>query len=251
MRDADRAVGLVDVLAAGAGRAIGVDAAIAFVDLDVDAVVDDGIDPDGREARVAARGAVIGRDADQPVHARLRFQPAIGVVALDENGRRLDARFLAVMALDELDLVAALFGPARVHAEQHLRPVLAFGAAGAGMDLDIGVVGVGLAGEQRLDLGRARLVARGLQRGLGLGDDGVVAFGLAHLDQFEIVVEGGFELAVAADRFLQPRALAHHVLRGGGVVPEVGIFGFGRQFIETAKGGIPVKDASSAARATA
>ncbi len=44
MRDADRAVGLVDVLAAGARRAIGVDAAIAFVDLDLDAVVDDRID---------------------------------------------------------------------------------------------------------------------------------------------------------------------------------------------------------------
>src|SRR5712692_2733548 len=43
-----------------------------------------------------------------------------------------------------VDLVAVLLGPARVHAQQHVRPVLALGAAGAGMDLEIAVVAVGL-----------------------------------------------------------------------------------------------------------
>ena len=61
--------------------------------------------------------------------------------------------------LEQLDLVAVLLGPARVHAQQHAGPVLAFGAAGAGMDFEIGVVGVGLAGQQRLELA---------PRGLGL-----------------------------------------------------------------------------------
>ena len=56
------------------------------------------------------------------------------------------------MIVDQLDLVAAALGPARVHALEHLGPVLALGAAGAGIDLDIGVVGVGLAGEQGRDL---------------------------------------------------------------------------------------------------
>jgi hypothetical protein len=39
--------------------------------------------------------------------------------------------------------------PAAIHAQEHLGPVLAFGAAGAGIDFDIGVIGVGLAREER------------------------------------------------------------------------------------------------------
>ena len=45
-----------------------------------------------------------------------------------------------------------LLGPARIHAQQHAGPVLALGAAGAGMDFEIAVVAVGLAGQQRLEL---------------------------------------------------------------------------------------------------
>src|SRR6185369_11959446 len=49
------------------------------------------------------------------------------------EGGALDARFLAVLPLHQLDLVAVLLGPAQVHAEEHLGPVLRLGAAGAGM----------------------------------------------------------------------------------------------------------------------
>ena len=179
--DAHRRIGRVDVLAAGARRAIGVDAHIGLADLDLDRIVDDRIDPDAGERRVAARVAVIGRDAHQPVHAGFGLQPAIGVVALDQHGRRLDARLFAVMDFQHLDLEAAALGPARVHAQQHRGPVLALGAAGAGVDFEIGVVGVGLAREHRLDLARPDLARQRADRGLGLLDDRLVAFFLAEL----------------------------------------------------------------------
>ena len=86
------------------------------------------------------------------MHAHLGLEPAIGVVALDLDGGGLDARLLALRLFHELDLEAVLLGPARVHAQQHAGPVLAFGAARAGMDFQIAVVGVGLAREQRLGL---------------------------------------------------------------------------------------------------
>ena len=140
------------MLAAGARRAVGVGAHVRLVDVDLDRVVDHRIDPDAGERGVPARVAVEGRDAHQPVHARLGLQPAIGVRALDLQRRRLDARLLAGVVFEDLDLVAVLLRPARVHAHEHLGPVLALGAAGAGMDLEIGVVAVGLAGEHRLDL---------------------------------------------------------------------------------------------------
>ena len=45
------------------------------------------------------------------------------------------------------------------------------------MDLEVAVIAVGFAGEQRLDLRRARFLQRLLQRLLGLLDDVGVAFG--------------------------------------------------------------------------
>ena len=72
MRTAE--VGGVDVLAAGARRAVGVDPEVALVDLDVDIVVDHRIDPDAGEAGVAPRVAVIGPDPDQPVDAAFGLQ---------------------------------------------------------------------------------------------------------------------------------------------------------------------------------
>ena len=89
------------------------------------------------------------------------LQPAIGVVALDQQRRRLDAGLFAVALSISSTLSRCALGPARVHAQQHLRPVLAFGAAGAGVDFEIGVVGVGLAREQRLDLAALRILRAG------------------------------------------------------------------------------------------
>ena len=64
----------------------------------------------------------------------------------------------------QLHLVAVLLGPARVHAHQHLGPVLRLGAAGAGVDLDVAVVAVGLAGQQAFDLAPLRLLGQRAQR---------------------------------------------------------------------------------------
>src|SRR3954447_19089261 len=54
VRDAHGRVGLVDVLAAGARRAVGVDLQVVGVDLDVAGIFDDGGDLDAGEARLAA-----------------------------------------------------------------------------------------------------------------------------------------------------------------------------------------------------
>jgi hypothetical protein len=152
VRDAHRRIGRVDVLPARARRAIGVDAQVALVDLDIDIVVDHRIDPDAGEAGVAARGAVIGADADEAVDAAFGLGIAIGVLALDSIVADLMPACSPEWKSISSTFIAVALGPARVHALEHAGPVLALGAAGAGIDLDIGVVGVGLAGEQRLDL---------------------------------------------------------------------------------------------------
>ena len=62
--------------------------------------------------------------------------------------RDLDARAFAFQPVGDLGLEVVALGPAQVHAQQHLGPVLALGAAGAGVDGDDGAAVIVLAREQ-------------------------------------------------------------------------------------------------------
>jgi hypothetical protein len=66
-----------------------------------------------------------------------------------------------------------------------------------------------------------------------------------------LIVELLLDAADGAELVVERVALAHHALRARLVVPEIGVFGLFVQLGEAAFGGIDVKDASSAARATA
>ena len=59
------------------------------------------------------------------MHAALAGQQPERILAGDGEGRRLDARLFAVLVVVHLGFEALLFGPAQVHAHQHLGPVLA------------------------------------------------------------------------------------------------------------------------------
>ena len=251
MRQADRGFGLVDVLSAGAARAQGVDAHVGFLDVDLDAVVDHRIDVDAGKRRMPARVGVIRRDTHQPVHAVFGLQPAIGIAALDLQGRGLDAGFFAERLLHHLDLETVLLGPARIHAQQHIGPVLALGAAGAGMHFEIGIVGVGFAGQQRFELAARHLGLDPLERFLGFGDGCLILLGLAEFDHGDLVVELLLDAADRLELIFERGALLHHLLGARGVVPEIGVFGRAVQFGETDIGLVEVKDASSAVPATA
>ena len=185
------------------------------------------------------------------MHAGFRLQPAIGVVAGDLDGGGFDAGLFALGFLEIFDLEAVLLGPARVHAQQHLRPVLALGAAGAGMDFEIGIELVGLARQQRLQLAPRDFVLQVLQRLFGVGDDGRIVLGLAELDHADIVLELTLDLADAGQRILQRGALLHQLLCFLGIVPEIGVFGELVQLSQPRRRLLDVKDASSAARPTA
>ena len=158
---------------------------------------------------------------------------------------------LALALLHQLDLVAALFGPARIHARQHFGPVLRLGAARAGIDFQIRVVGVRFAGQQALDLAALGFLGGLAQRRQSLGHHGRIVVGLRHGDQFERVAHVLFERLHPLDRASDLVALAHQRLRRGGVIPQIGVLGAVVQLREALDGDIPVKDASSAAPRTA
>ena len=141
-------------------------------------------------------------------------------------------------------------GPAHIHAQQHLGPILGLGAAGPGMDFEIAVVAVGLAREQAFEFAPRRFAAQFVERGLGLGDDRRLAFAFAQFDQFDRLVDLALDASVAADRLIEPGALAQQLLRRDGVVPQAWVLDFGVQLGEAPRCRIPVKDASSAGSAT-
>jgi hypothetical protein len=148
---------------------------------------------------------------------------AVGEAALDAERGALDPGPLAGLVLEHLELVPLALGPAGVHPEEHLAPVLGLGAAGAGVDREDGVAVVVGAGEHPAQLegldGAAEL--------LRLACDLVLEVGLGVL---------GLHLGEGLDVLLQPHEggvvvhprlllgdLLLHLPRGLGVVPEGGV----------------------------
>ncbi len=142
VRDADRRVGLVDVLAAGPGRAEGVDAQLGRIERDVLDLVEFRQDRHGARRRVDAALRLGGRHALHAVRARLELEARIGAAADHAADDFLVAAVLAGALAQHLDLPALPLGKAGVHAEQVAREDRRLVAAGAGADLeeDVGVV---------------------------------------------------------------------------------------------------------------
>ena len=84
---------------------------------------------------------------------------------------------VARLEVDELALEAAALGPAQVHAQQHLGPVLRLGAAGAGVNRDDRVLAVVLAAEHLLGLAGVDLRRQLVERAPEVVGDRLPRFG--------------------------------------------------------------------------
>src|SRR6267154_1086420 len=160
MRDAHRRVGLVDVLASGSRCAVGVDAQIGGIDLDLYVLVDLGIHEHAREGGVAARVRIERGLAHQAVNAVLGAQVPVGVAAADLERGALDAGDLARRLLEHLHAVALAVAVLRVHALEHLRPVLRLGAARSRLDVHEAVVRIQGIGKHAAELEIADLLVQ-------------------------------------------------------------------------------------------
>ena len=112
------------------------------------------------------------------------------------------------------------FGPAHVHAQHHLGPVLGVGAARARVDGDERVPGVVVAGEQPLLLGRVQTRLDGRDRLFELGGDVLVLLG--HLGEALEVLRVGLQLREAVQAPLRAGVLGPDLRRRVRVVPEAG-----------------------------
>ena len=85
----------------------------------------------------------------QPVHAFFRFQVTIGIATGDQERGTFDACLVAVLEIHCFHTITVAFGIAHIHPQQHLGPVLGFGAAGAGVQGENRIIRIILAGQHQ------------------------------------------------------------------------------------------------------
>ena len=142
---------LLHVLAPIAGGTIDIELELVIIDFDLGCRFSLRHDLDPRERGVPRVVLIEGRDPDEPVDTVFGAQPAVGAVAADLKRGRLEAGLVALDDVDQIDVEARSLGPALVHPQQHLGPVLRVDAAGAGEDRDDRAAFVVGTGERELE----------------------------------------------------------------------------------------------------
>src|ERR1035438_8752262 len=221
--------GTVHVLAAGAAGSEHIHAQILRLDVDVDIVFDLGIGKNRRKGGVPARVCIEGRNSHQPVHADFGLQQAVRVFAVDLNRGGFYTGAFAFQPIGNYSLEAVPLSPAQIHAQQHLGPILALGAARAGMDDQNGIFRVVPAGQQHAGFENLQTLGELLQLALQFARH-VFAFARQFEQRVQIgSYSGNFRLF--GESLLQPLTILHNLLGLFGLIPEVGIgdllFGFG------------------------
>src|SRR6185437_2129951 len=221
MRHADGRIGGVDVLAALAAGAIGVDAQILRLDVDFNGVVDFRRDEDAGERGVAALGGIERRDSHQAMHAGFAGEQSIGVFAGDGEGGGLDASYFTGLIVIHLRFETLLLRPAQVHAHQNLGPVLRLRAAGAGMDGDNGVQRIGFFRQHGAGFECVGESAQSFNRPQQIGFDR-----FAFPRQFKVggdIFAAAAQFGIVGKQGFKTLAFAHQWLRDGRVGPDGGV----------------------------
>jgi len=146
--DSDRRISAVNMLTTLARGPVGVYLQVVRVDFNFDVFIYFRIDKNRGKGSVTALVGVEGRDSYQPVYSRFLAEQPEAVITLDPDGGALQTGFFSRLEIDDFGLEAFSFGKSKVHAKEHLGPVLGFCAAGSGMDGQDGVAGVILVEEK-------------------------------------------------------------------------------------------------------
>jgi hypothetical protein len=114
------------------------------------------------------------------------------------------------------------------------------------VNLDVAIIRIGLATQQRLKLHAPNFGHQFLKLGLAFGAGGLVTFRLGHFVQLDTIRKRLGDAAKPGDEIIDPRALAHDFLRGFGVIPKLRVLGLRIQRIGLTQQIIPVKGTSRA-----
>ena len=118
------------------------------------------------------------------------------------------------------------FSPTKVHAQEHLGPVLGFRTAGTGLNVEVGVVGIHLAREHAPKFKASNLLFELVEVRLDFGGRVVVAFLEGHFEQFPGVAKSRLQLVEADHNLFELRPLLTKRLCALRIVPHVRFFEF-------------------------
>jgi hypothetical protein len=195
---------------------------------------------------VPARVGVERRFAHQAVDAGLGAQRAVGIASGQLDRRALDAGDLAGRLVEQLGLEALALRIAQVHALKHAGPVLRLGAAGAGLDFDEAVVRVERIAEHPLEFEFRDFPAEPGGIRFDRQQRRVVVIGARHLEQLLRVAQTAAQALHPPDDVVEQLLLPAEFLRLLRVVPDVRVFEFARNLLQSLRLGIDVKDTSTA-----
>ncbi|MGF6877594.1 hypothetical protein OKW35_007073 [Paraburkholderia sp. MM5477-R1] len=153
-------------------------------------------------------------------------QEAVRVVAFDLDRRVLDAGDVAFGLLEHFGLEALALAITQILAQQHRRPVARLGAAGAGLDVEKGVVGIGRVREHPAEFHVGDACLDGLGVTLAGEQRVVVGFFACHLEQVLRVAHVVRDRRELADRVVEQLLFLTERLGVLRVVPDVRVFEF-------------------------
>jgi hypothetical protein len=136
-------------------------------------------------------------------------------------------------------------GPAQIHPQQHFRPVLRLGAAGAGLNVQVRVVGVHLTREHAPEFEALYARLEAPQVAFHFGCRGRVIFFDRKREQLVCIAQTVLDLVETDDDLLQPRPLLAERLRALRFVPDVRLLQLALDLGQSFRLLIVVKDTSS------
>ena len=147
-------------------------------------------------------------------------QPAEGVVSPHMDRGALESCHVAAGNLDERGFETLVLGPAQVHAQHHLGPVLGFGAAGARLDIEVGVGLIHLAGEHAPEFQGFEFLQQRRKLGVGFAQQFLVTFVTGKFEPLAQLPRPCVELIDGGYRGGEFRLFAAQGLGPGGLFPD-------------------------------
>ena len=234
--------GLVHVLTTRTGGTVHVDAQVSRVDVDLDRIIDLGVDIDRGKRRMSPAAGIERRLANQPVNACLGTQIAIGVFTFHLQRGPLDAGHVTLAFFQQRGGEAAPLAVTQVLTQQHGRPVAGLGTAGARLDLQEAGAGVGRVGEHPPEFQPLHTFLDAKRLALQLFQCGIVVLGHRHFIQVASIGQRPGELLDGAHHVVERAFFLAQFQRRSGVVPDVGGFQGGVDFGQAIFLFVEVKD---------
>jgi hypothetical protein len=134
------------------------------------------------------------------------------------------------------------FRPTQVHAQQHFGPVLRLGAARSGLEVDVGIVGIELAGKHAPEFEPCHALFGSLDIADNFAEQLLVILSTGELEELGVVRQCALERADCFDDIAERGALAPECLRALGRRPDRGVLELAIDLFEPFALDVEVKD---------